>query len=542
VLVPPAAWIGTAALASRRAGKGGPTWERAEIGVPLAMAAAGAAGVALQQAHFRRRAKRGKELNERLSKVTFPAPSTASSSPPTTESTPEDLQWIRYALDLGLQPRDSWEGFSFIDQFREGAVRYQLNHLAYTLAMSSYTRTPAFTGYVAEAQRNAIEKMLDPRIWRYWALENLWGYLTWDPDPVKKDNIMYSAYYGTMLGMYETVTGDHRYDAPGALTLRWGKNSYEYDFGSLTDVVREQMLGSPYCVYPCEPNWIYPYCNTYGLNAAIMYDRLHGKGWPEELIERVREGLEGNFVLPDGRWASARSSLIGLKLPGAATGYDALMAYWLYPGLPDVAQRSWWLARERLTKAGQNGGSAWEVAPRSWDRVDPGDYSLGNATFSNVTVALAAREMGDEEAARALERRLEEVPTVEAGGVRRFEDASVYTSLTHALARVTRENSMRDLIRYGFPEAWQKGPVLSEAAYPQVLVARAVSDGNDLQLVLQPGAGPCRTTLALERLVPGRPYAVEGAMIDRIEADGDGRATVDVELSDRLKVRVRPEK
>jgi hypothetical protein len=536
VLVPPAAWIGTAALASRRAAKGGPTWEKADIGVPLAMAAAGAAGLAVQQAHFRKRVKRGKELNERLSKVTFPAPSVASVNPPVTESTPEDLQWLRYALDLGLQPRDSWEGFSFIDQFREGAVRYQLNHLAYTLAMSTYTRTPAFTGYVAEAQRNAIEKMLDPRIWRYWAFENLWGYLKWDPDPIKKDNIMYSAYYGTMLGMYETVTGDHRYDAPGALTLRWGKNAYEYDFGSLTEVVRDQMLASPYCVYPCEPNWIYPYCNTYGINTALMYDRLHG-GSTELLLAKVRKGLEENFVGPDGGWDSARSSLVGIKLPGAATGYDGIMSYWLNPGLPDIAQRTWWLARESLLKA--DGG--WEVAPRFWDKVDPGDYSLGSSTFSNSVLLSSAREMGDHDAAAAIDRTLQELPTIGGDGARRFEGGSVYTSLTYALARVGRENGLRDLVRHGFPEHWTTGPVLSEAAYPQVLVAKAVSDGNDLQLVMRPGAGPTRTTLAVERLTPGKKYRVDGAGVDEITADRDGRAAFDVELGDRLEVSLSPE-
>ena len=63
-------------------------------------------------------------------------------------------------------------------------MRYQLNFVQYAMAMSQYTRTPAFTGYLAEAQRNAIEKMLDPRVWKYWRWENLWGNLRWEPDPM----------------------------------------------------------------------------------------------------------------------------------------------------------------------------------------------------------------------------------------------------------------------------------------------------------------------------------------------------------------------
>lgn len=56
---------------------------------------------------------------------------------------------------LALQPLDSFAGFTKIDQFREAATRYQLNALSYSLSMAQFTRTPAFTGYLAEAQRNA---------------------------------------------------------------------------------------------------------------------------------------------------------------------------------------------------------------------------------------------------------------------------------------------------------------------------------------------------------------------------------------------------
>ena len=70
------------------------------------------------------------------------------------------------------------------DQFREGALRYQINHLAYATALYQYTHTPAFSGYLAEAQRNAIQKALDKRVWKYWSLENLWGNLRWNPDPI----------------------------------------------------------------------------------------------------------------------------------------------------------------------------------------------------------------------------------------------------------------------------------------------------------------------------------------------------------------------
>jgi hypothetical protein len=68
-----------------------------------------------------------------------------------------------------------------------------------------------------------------------------------------------------------------------------------------------------------------------------------------------------------------------------------------------------------------------------------------------------------------------------------------------------------------------------------------VTDGQALDLVLRPGNGAARTTLAIERLASGRVYEVSGAAIEQIEAGPDGRAIVDIELDGRLEVSVRPQ-
>jgi len=90
------------------------------------------------------------------------------------------------------------------------------------------------------------------------------------------------------------------------------------------------------------------------------------------------------------------------------------------------------------------------------------------------------------------------------------------------------------------PTHWRTGPVLAEVAYPEVLVAKAVTDGQDLSLVLRPGAGPIRTTLRVERLVPRRTYQVTGAREALIVASDTGTAVVSVDLGDRLEVRLTP--
>ena len=75
------------------------------------------------------------------------------------ELTARQLQFQRYLLDRALQPLERFDGYDTVDQFRESAIRYQLNYSQWGLALAQYRCTPAFQGYVAEAQRRLIEKM-----------------------------------------------------------------------------------------------------------------------------------------------------------------------------------------------------------------------------------------------------------------------------------------------------------------------------------------------------------------------------------------------
>ncbi len=143
--------------------------------------------------------------------------------------------------------------------------------------------------------------------------------------------------------------------------------------------------------------------------------------------------------------------------------------------------------------------------------------------------------------AGAAQRALEAGQSIEErGGVRRYDRLSPYTACAALVGRFGRHNALRDLVAHPLPVELREGPVLAEARYPEVLVARATTDGEALDLVLRPGAGPVRTTLVVERLRPGRRYAIEGAVAREVVADPAGRAEVLVELGDRLQVRLSP--
>lgn len=535
VILPPAAWLAGAALAPFAVNGG--EWAWARWGVPAALVTAAAAGTAYVHLRFRRQRARGRAYNQRLA-AEGPVVPAAAPAPRAEEADDGDVATLRWLMDLALQPIDAWDGFFFVrpEQFREGAVRYQLNFVSYCAAMYAYTRTPAFTGYLAQAQRNMIEKMLHKPVWSYWALENLWGNLRWNPDPVVDDNVMYSGYLGLMLGLYETTTEDTRYHEPGCLELRWNRRkAYRHDFGTVAEALADNFGRARLGQFPCEPNWIYPMCNTFGVNALLTYDRLRGTDHASPVVEQVRRSYDsGDFCEPDGRLTTARSEYFGFRHPMVGDMGDGITTYFLNPIVPDIGRRTWWL--NRTYHAGSVGALGWHSA---WNNIDPGNYGINTDRFTRALLAANAREYGDAALSDAMAESLAHL-AVERDGARRYRSLSVWGNLYLALARFGREDAFRGLVNDGFPQAWRNGPRLAEASYPDVIVTHAVTDGQALDLVLRPGNGAVRTTVGFDRLVPGRRYAVSGATVSTVAADAHGRASAEIQLDGRLEVRVAP--
>lgn len=461
--------------------------------------------------------------------------------PPVTESSAGDLASQRYVLDLALQPLDRFDGFDRIEQIGGSALRYQLNFIAYALAMAQYTRTPAFTGYLAEAQRNAIRKMCDKRVWGYWATESLIGYARRETDPIRHANVMYSGYLGVMLGLYETLNADPTFDRPGSLSLRWSSNRvHEYDFARLCRAIRRNMLARADCPqYACEPHLIYPICNVFAFNTLVMHDRLHGTALTGDLVDRIRHSyLHDGWRLRNGRFIPGRLGP-SITISRPVLGYDAGMVAWLNAMMPDLARDTWTTLRDRFVDF-DGPHVRLRGSPRT--RVDLGNYNVRNGDgMTRIFVATAAAEMGESDLAAALVRSMHDRYRVdERNGARRFAGVSTVTNAHHALARFNRRDGLRDLILGTVPPEWRTGPVLDVAPYPDVLVAKAVTDGSALELVLRPGDGAKRVRLALRRLIPHRGYRVTGAVEPAMVADASGGGVIEADLGGRLDVRVIP--
>lgn len=183
-------------------------------------------------------------------------------APGTRELSERDLRFLQWELDTGLAGPDDWSHHDIIDQFQTAAIRYQLYGCQNDLGVYQYVYAPNFHGYLSKAQRNCIEKSLSERVVGFWKWESLWGkFNAHDWDPVVKDNIMVSGYVLQAVGIYQSNTGDERYTEPGSLEFHvTKKHRFPYDFRSIAKALERNFTEAAYCLFPCEPNWLYTMC------------------------------------------------------------------------------------------------------------------------------------------------------------------------------------------------------------------------------------------------------------------------------------------
>jgi hypothetical protein len=540
VVAPLLVWGGAAALAGAMAGD--TIWSGAPYLVPLLAIAA--------LAYFRRRGARKRVARREkyqaraayvpasLVEVEKLAP--ARPVPGSRELGVEDLEAVRYALDRGLQPSDRWDGFDIVEQFQPAALRYQINHLGFALGLVQCHHAPSFTGYLRQAQRNLIERYLHKRVWSYWIYESCWGHLNFrDFDPVARDNIMLTGWFGLQVGQYTVSSGDRRYAEPGSLTFRLSpRTAYVHNAHTLAESIAKGFEESPFCLFPCEPNWIYPICNHYGMAALAAHDRAFDTSYVPEHLPRWLDMLDREFTDESGSIIGLRSKHTGFEVPFPVTevGY----AWFANCFMPERARRLWAIGRQEMRPALVEDGEGLMRISLPGSGLDPGNYRRGH-TYAHASILAAAHEFGDDDLADAALRALDrDCGLATDGGVRRYARGSNLANTLALEGRLARTGDFRASVVEGPPASVFSGPVLSEARYPDVLVAKAFSRGDDLDLVLYPGAAAGRHTIQIERLRSNGRYAVDGAQEKELSADAQGRASLEVELTGRTALHIVP--
>ncbi|WP_155914762.1 linalool dehydratase/isomerase domain-containing protein [Asticcacaulis sp. AC460] len=485
------------------------------IATAAAIVVAGAVGLAVVTLiRFRMAQSRRKADNLYLATASWP---TVSPDPSLPEMTPQDLEHLRFALDRALQPVDSFDGFEHLDPFQTAALRYQVNFLAYGIAMHQARFTPAFGGYMREAQIRLLDKMAQPRVWSYWALENFWGNLSLDGDPVGRENIMYTGFVALQMAMLRVTTGDNVFTQPERFRLDKRRALNESDF--VAQLVSEQKR-SAYGLIACEPNWIYPLCNTIGMSAVKT---SAPDAW-RDIAPKITNSLDSEFLDAFGRFVPCRSARTGLALPAVGGAMPlAMPCFFLNAIAPDIAARQWLLLRRRLFD------SRDRFRPAAFWPIDTGNYGFSRAS-AYTAVAVAAAELGDREVYDACMAALDqECPVHSREGVRHRDRASVWSHGVELMARATVANSFRTLTEAQIAQ----GPRLEGLPYPKVLVASAHAAEGGLIAVVH-GGGVYPTTIT--GLIPHHVYRCQAATAT---AGADGCLRFDLALTGRTVLRVR---
>jgi hypothetical protein len=535
VLAPPLVWLLPAGLAA--AMDHNDIQQSAMWSVPAGIIAVISLTVAIVLMRRRRATRQRQEANMYLAEmgrqIACEFRSTQNVATGTALSE-RDLKLMRLLLDRALQPVENFDGFEWLDQSQTAAVRYQLNFIGYALSMAQASRLPALGGYLEEAQRRLIDKQTDHRVWRYWALENLWGNFAVDANPLARQNIMFSGFCAAQIAMYHAASGRRDYNQAGSFTLRHPSGRiYRSDLPALIAGLSREQRRSVFHLVACEPNWIYPLCNSIVAAALTAYDHMHG-GRPREQGQ-LRQSLESEFIDLAGRFVPCRSSYAGLALPmiGGAQ-LQAMTSFFLNATLPDIALRQWLLLRRNLVHAEK---SKSRLKRSHFWPIDTGNYRFSRASAYAGT-ALAAIEMGDADVGRlCLDALDEECPATITEGVWCRPRASVWAHAVELFARCARANGFRDLATN--PRATTTLPTLDVVPYPQVLVARAVHADGMLAATLYPGEDSGRFRLGLAGLRPGGTYACDGTEETRIVADGRGEAEFTVGIDARTEILIR---
>lgn len=535
-----AIWLLAAVGAAWRAPSG--VWSWATWVVPM-LPVAGLMALFVRTRLLRSRQRRiGAERNEWLAHTTYRVPGTVE--PDVGELDTDQLAWQRHGLDLALQPVDSFDGFVTRSQVDDSAYRYQFAFLQYALAVSQRCNTPAFDGYLSLAQRNLIEKMCDKRVWEYWRHENLWGNLDANPDPVRRDNVMYSGYWSLMLETYRSNTGDERYERPNSLPLHWSDDRvFEYDAGRVAESVGVNLESrNGWGMFPCEPGNVFAGCNSFPQDARLARGRNEGGAPGTAGADAFRTLLDEEMTAPDGSLLLALHPRLGIANTMLRSAYaDAGVAYFLRPVVPEAAARTWEILRHDVVSVVDGTVTIAATGLDKWiGGVDPGNGDKSGA-YGKILFALLATEMGDREVANGLLAMAEDAdPPVTTDGRRSHPHVSNIGNAKALTSRLSRRDGWYDLIATGMPEHWLTGPVLAEVPYPEVLVARAVSDGSDLSLVLHPGGEGGRRRLRLGRLRPHATYNITGATERAVTSGPNGSAEITVDLGARHEVNVLP--
>lgn len=236
------------------------------------------------------------------------------------------------------------------------AYRYQIATMAYAAGLAHYHRLPALRSVFRTLFDQLIHKMMHRDVWGYWFLTSQSGkYVDPDitelrkpwPDPVCRENIMYSGHLLLMCSLYAMLFDDDRHDKPGALTFDWnpiffglGPEKFPYSRTSLQQTIVSEMEKTGWMGVCCEPNCVFIICNQFPIIAIRYNDVRNGTDVVSHVLEKYQaawKAKNGGFIGPD------------------VSGEDNFVFYWQ-------------IKQDSIVNLGGISGNAWACAfMNSWN-------------------------------------------------------------------------------------------------------------------------------------------------------------------------------
>ena len=450
-----------------------------------------------------------------------------------------DAELLRWCYAFADQPDDGLAGLDWGEQFHGGTqLRYQLNSIAWAMSLYAANYLPNAPERMTEALAKVVHKHTDLRVWGYWRTLNLLGNFDPNPDPIRRDNIMFSAFFGDVINSFEAATGDLRFDEPASLTFVWKDGrTFEYDHHSHHRRGAQELRAQPARVLP--------------VRAGLVVHRLQrdGRAGAPRPRHDPRLGRLGRRRRPLGAHARRAST----SRPTARTRTSARTT---------SASRG---TRARCP-AGTTSPTAPTASPTSCPRTRGGRKALDlrgaapkMAMLSSMVVdgTLALEMPAEPERHHTASSAV--LPWIKViGGARLVGDERLIDAAIDASARqcatgraVAASDRWRSADRASVPTCccvgrprstsprWPSAAGSSRSARwwrprPEVLITLARSDDGVSHAA---GAGTGRTrsaacdaTLHFTRLSPGAHRLVGGDVDATFDADADGTATVTISL------------
>lgn len=324
--------------------------------------------------------------------------------------------YLNYFERLATQPPNRWEGFYISSRDEQNfGLRFQLAFACYALA--ALCLHPDADADEQDRCRTAmaslIERMLQRRVWAYWASRTEAQGIA--PDPIIEANGQYSGLLAMMIGAFEAVGGDQRYDEP--FTLLWTSDArFNYTHTSLVELLWRQMRAGSHGGVEAEPGRVSAHTMTHLLWANLLHDRVHGS----------------EYAAANARWLEfmqAQLVLHGPRLPGrGALSMVYLTRYRMAAPISTNLTDAWTLALLAGLEPELAGTLMSRFRPRI-RRTTTVQPDAEGATVGQAFVPSAGRWRNDERADNTLASGFSYLLAVELGDTALADELLAYADL-----------------------------------------------------------------------------------------------------------------